>query len=58
MESINDDYVHRIKLEEGQQLKWWKRISVYWTENPADDVLSVILARPAGSECESPPLQF
>jgi len=42
-----------IKLEDDQQLKSWKRISFYWEEEPADDVLSVILPRPAGSsECQ------
>jgi hypothetical protein len=50
--SIDDDYDYalRIKLENGQQLKWWKCISVYWKGEPADDTLSVILPRPAGSE--------
>jgi len=27
-------------------------ISFYWKEEPAEDVLSIILLRPAGSECE------
>ena len=58
MESINDDHAHCIKLEDGQQLKWWKHISFYWKEEPAGDILSVILPRPAGSECEWPLLQF
>ena len=57
MESINDDHAHCIKLEDGQQLKWWKHISFYWKEEPAGDILSVILPRPAG-KCEWPLLQF
>jgi len=48
MESINAD---DIELEDGQQLQWWKDISDYWTEQPAKGILSVILRRPAGSEC-------
>ena len=50
MESINDDHANGIKLEDGQQLKLWRKISFYWKEEPADDILSVILPRPAGSE--------
>lgn len=48
MESID---ANDIKLEDGQQLTSWKSISFYWEEAPADDILSVILPRPAGSEC-------
>ena len=58
MESINDDHANGIKLEDGQQLKLWRKISFYWKEEPADDILSVILPRPAGSECEWSLLQF
>ena len=50
MESIRADDACCIKLDDGQQLKWWRRISFYWKEAPADDILSVILLRPAGSE--------
>jgi hypothetical protein len=52
LESIDNDYARGIKLEDGQQLKWWKYISDYWEEEPTGDVLSVILSRPAGSECQ------
>jgi hypothetical protein len=58
MECINDDHGNGIKLEEGQQLKLWRLISYYWKEEPADDILSVILPRPAGIECEWSLLQF
>ena len=51
MESINADDTRCIKLEDGQQLQWWKDISDYWTEQPAKGILSVILPRPADSEC-------
>jgi hypothetical protein len=40
-----------IKLEGGEQLQGGKDISDYWTEQPAKGILSVILPRPAGSEC-------
>jgi hypothetical protein len=58
MESINDDHANGIKLVDGQQLKLWLHISFYWKEEPADDILSVILPRPAGSESMWPLLQF
>ena len=58
MESINDDYAHRIKLDDGQKLNLWRRISFYWKEEPADDILSVILQRPDGSESKWSLLQF
>ena len=50
MEDINDDYANGIELEDGQQLKLWRYISFYWKEEPANDILSVILPHPAGSE--------
>ena len=50
MEQINDDYANSIKLEDGQKLKLWRSILFYWEEEPANDILSVILPRPAGSE--------
>ena len=40
-----------IKLKGGEQLQGGKDISDYWTEQPAKGILSVILPRPAGSEC-------
>jgi hypothetical protein len=58
MESINDDNAQCIKLEDGQKLNLWRRISFYWKEEPADDILSIILPRPAGSECESSLMQI
>ena len=58
MESINDDYAHRIKLDDGQKLNLWRRISFYWKEEPADDILSVILPRPHGSESKWSLFQF
>src|ERR1700676_2949336 len=57
MESINDDHANGIKLEDSQQLKWWMHISFYWKEEPADDILSVILLCPAG-ECKLSLLKF
>ena len=50
MEHISDDYANAIKLEYGQQLNLWRYISFYWKEEPANDILSVILTRPAGIE--------
>jgi hypothetical protein len=48
---MNDDSARLIKLEDGEPLQAWKDISDYWTEQPAKGILSVILRRPAGSEC-------
>jgi hypothetical protein len=48
---MDDDSARLIKLEDGEPLQGWKDISDYWTEQPAKGILSVILPRPAGSEC-------
>jgi len=48
---MDDDSAHLIKLEDGESLQGWKDISDYWTEQPAKGILSVILPRPADSEC-------
>jgi hypothetical protein len=52
MTCVDDDAAHLIKLENGQPLAAWKRISDFWKEQLPEDVLSVVLPRPAGSECE------
>ncbi|KAF8229807.1 hypothetical protein L208DRAFT_150294 [Tricholoma matsutake] len=49
LESLGEDYAQSIKLEDGQELKTWKCVSFYWKEEPAEDVLSVILPRPPGT---------
>ena len=43
--------MNRIELNESLELQWWRRLSFYWEKEPADDVLSVIVRRPDGSEC-------
>ena len=49
LEDIDDDYACCIKLEDDQQLKALKCISFYLEEEPADNVLSVILEQPPAS---------
>ncbi|KAM6497143.1 hypothetical protein JOM56_007616 [Amanita muscaria] len=51
LEDFNEDYAQSINLEDGQQLKSFKRISFYWKADPEEEALSVILPRPAGNEC-------
>jgi hypothetical protein len=58
MESINADDTHCIEPEDDQQLLWWRPISFYWKEEPAGDILSVILPRPVDSKSMWPLLQF
>ncbi|KAM6492684.1 hypothetical protein JOM56_012408 [Amanita muscaria] len=53
LEKFNKDRVQSIKLEDGQQLKSFKRISLCWGTDPGDEVLSVILPRPAGTTITS-----
>ena len=51
LDGFNKDCAESVKLEDSQRLKSFKRISMYWMTNPGEEVLSVILPRPAGSEC-------
>jgi hypothetical protein len=48
---LNDESANRIELE-GPPLNPWLKISDLWVKQPPDGTLSVILLRPAGSECE------
>ncbi|KAK2459845.1 hypothetical protein APHAL10511_008166 [Amanita phalloides] len=47
LEDFNEDYAQSINLEDGQKLKSFNDVSVYWMNEPGK-VLSVIIPRPAG----------
>ena len=48
---FSEDCAQSVDLEVCQPLDPWRKISYYWEENPKEEVLSVILPRPSGSEC-------
>ncbi|KAK2460014.1 hypothetical protein APHAL10511_008020 [Amanita phalloides] len=53
LEDFNEDYAQSINLEDGQELKSFNDVSVYWMKEPGK-VLSIILPCPAG---DWPPLK-
>src|ERR1700683_4226282 len=49
---MDRECVDSIELDDRHELAMWRDILHVWKEQPPGDVLSIILSRPAGSECE------